>query len=85
MQNCRDLGLTFGCPFRIKVRVQVEDKDFVEEEIFVGEIPEMIGGGEFIVNGVERTVVIQIQRSPGADFSHEFSTTGKKFTQPHHT
>ena len=78
IQNCRDLGLSYGCPFRIKVRAQVEDRDSIEEEIFVGEIPEMIGGGEFIVNGVERTVVIQIQRSPGADFSHEVSTTGKK-------
>lgn len=78
IQNCRDLGLTYGCPFRIKVRAQVEDKDSIEEEIFVGEIPEMVGGGEFVVNGVERTVVIQIQRSPGVDFSHEISTTGRK-------
>ncbi|MBF0197392.1 MAG: DNA-directed RNA polymerase subunit beta [Planctomycetes bacterium] len=78
VRNCRDLGLSFGCPFRIKVRAQVEDKDSIEEEIFVGEIPELVGGGEFIVNGVERTVVIQVQRSPGADFSHETSTTGKK-------
>ena len=78
MQNCRDLGLTYGCPFRIKVRAQVEDRDSIEEEIFIGEVPEMVGGGEFIINGVERTVVIQIQRSPGADFSHEISTTGRK-------
>ena len=78
LQNCRDLGLTYGSPFRIKVRAQVEDKDSIEEEIFVGEIPEMVGGGEFIVNGVERAVVIQIQRSPGADFSQDLSTTGKK-------
>jgi DNA-directed RNA polymerase subunit beta len=78
VQNCRDLSLTFGCPFRIKVRAQVEDRDSIEEEIFVGEIPEMIGGGEFIVNGVERAVVIQVQRSPGADFSQDTSTTGKK-------
>lgn len=78
IQNCRDLGLTYGCPFRIKVRAQVEERDSIEEEIFIGEVPEMIGGGEFVVNGVERTVVIQIQRSPGADFSHEVSTTGRK-------
>jgi len=78
VQNCRDLSLTYGCPFRIKVRAQVEDRDSIEEEIFVGEIPEMIGGGEFIINGVERAVVIQVQRSPGADFSQETSTTGKK-------
>ena len=78
LQNCRDLGLSYGCPFRIRVRSQVENKDPIEEEIFVGEIPEMIGGGEFIINGVERAVVIQIQRSPGSDFSQEPGSTGKK-------
>ncbi len=77
-QNCKDLGLTYGCPFRIRVRSQVENRDPVEEEIYVGEVPEMVGGGEFIINGVERAVVIQIQRSPGADFSQEVSSTGKK-------
>lgn len=78
VQNCRDLGLTYGCPFRLRIRSQVEERDPVEEEIYVGEIPEMIGGGEFVVNGVERVVVIQIQRSPGVDFSKELSATGKK-------
>ncbi|MEE2719020.1 MAG: DNA-directed RNA polymerase subunit beta, partial [Planctomycetota bacterium] len=39
-----------------------------EEEIYLGEIPIMLGGGEFIVNGAERAIVSQLHRSPGVDF-----------------
>jgi DNA-directed RNA polymerase subunit beta len=40
----------------------------VEEEVYLGDIPVMIGGGEFIINGAERVVVSQLHRSPGVDF-----------------
>ncbi|PKL33876.1 MAG: DNA-directed RNA polymerase subunit beta, partial [Planctomycetes bacterium HGW-Planctomycetes-2] len=43
--------------------------DIPEEEIYLGEIPIMMGGGEFIVNGAERVIVNQLHRSPGVDFS----------------
>ena len=70
--ECRELGLTFGKPFRIRVRLHRKDKEEVTEElIYLGEIPEMIGGGEFIVNGSERVIVSQLHRSPGVDFVKE--------------
>ena len=34
----------------------------------LGDIPIMVGGGEFIINGAERVVVSQLHRSPGVDF-----------------
>ena len=44
--ECRALRLTYGMPFRIKVRLVRKDKDEVmEDSIYVGEIPIMIGGG----------------------------------------
>src|SRR5665213_2936636 len=47
--ECRDLRLTFGMPFRIQVRFVRKDKDEVmEDSIYLGEIPIMIGGGEFL-------------------------------------
>src|SRR5438874_7458736 len=68
--ECRALRLTFGMPFRIQVRLIRKDKDEVmEDSIYLGEIPIMIGGGEFIVNGAERVIVSQLHRSPGVDFS----------------
>src|SRR5437588_1055330 len=56
-------------PFRIQVRLVRKDKDEVREDsIYLGEIPIMIGGGEFIINGAERVIVNQLHRSPGVDF-----------------
>ncbi|MEM1011804.1 MAG: DNA-directed RNA polymerase subunit beta [Planctomycetota bacterium] len=69
IDECRALRLTYGMPFRIRVRLTRKDvEEVVEDDIFVGEIPVMIGGGEFIVNGAERVIVNQLHRSPGIDF-----------------
>jgi len=67
--ECRALRLTYGMPFRITVRFIRKDKDEIkEDDIYLGEIPTMIGGGEFIINGAERVIVNQLHRSPGVDF-----------------
>ena len=68
--ECRELRLTYGLPFRIGVRLNREGvAEVSEEEIYLGEIPVMMGGGEFIINGAERVIVSQLHRSPGVDFS----------------
>src|SRR5277367_5118178 len=67
--ECRAFRLTYGMPFRIQIRFTRKDKDeVVEDSIYLGEIPIMIGGGEFIINGAERVIVNQLHRSPGVDF-----------------
>lgn len=67
--ECRALRLTYGMPFRIKVRLTSKHKpEALEESIYLGDIPIMIGGGEFIINGAERVIVSQLHRSPGIDF-----------------
>ncbi len=68
--ECRELRLTYGRPFRVAVRLHREGAaEIPQEEIYLGEIPIMMGGGEFIVNGAERVIVSQLHRSPGVDFS----------------
>lgn len=64
--ECRQLRLTYGRPFRVWLRLMKEQP--VEEEVYLGDIPIMLGGGEFIINGAERVVVSQLHRSPGVDF-----------------
>ncbi len=64
--ECRQLRLTYGRPFRVWLRLVKEQP--VEEEVYLGDMPIMIGGGEFIINGAERVVVSQLHRSPGVDF-----------------
>jgi len=69
-QECKELRLTYGMPFRIGVRLVRKDvAEIPQEEIYLGEIPVIMGGGEFIINGAERVIVNQLHRSPGVDFS----------------
>ena len=68
--ECRELRLTYGYPWRVKMRLKREDStDVLEEDIYLGDIPILLGGGEFVVNGSERVIVSQLHRSPGVDFS----------------
>ncbi len=64
--ECRQLRLTYGRPFRVWLRLTKEQP--IEEEVYLGDMPIMLGGGEFIINGAERVVVSQLHRSPGVDF-----------------
>ena len=66
--ECRQLRLTYGRPFKVWLRLRRGDGSTVEEEVYLGDMPIMIGGGEFIINGAERVVVSQLHRSPGVDF-----------------
>jgi len=64
--ECRQLRLTYGRPFKVWLRLTKDEP--IEEEVYLGDIPIMLGGGEFIINGAERVVVSQLHRSPGVDF-----------------
>src|SRR5262245_59938564 len=66
--ECRQLRLTYGRPFKVWLRLRKADGSAIEEEVYLGDMPIMIGGGEFIINGAERVVVSQLHRSPGVDF-----------------
>jgi len=69
IQQCRELRLTYGFPWKIACRLRRNNnQDLSEQAIYLGEIPVMIGGGEFIINGAERVIVNQLHRSPGVDF-----------------
>jgi DNA-directed RNA polymerase subunit beta len=82
IDECRDLGLTFQRGLKVKIRVSGQNhptfRDVLEEDVHIGYFPIRIGGGEFVINGAERTIVTQIQRSPGVDFSSETGTSGRR-------
>ena len=67
--QCRQLRLTYGYPLKIWCRLRTkEGEDLAEQAMYLGEMPVMIGGGEFIINGAVRVIVSQLHRSPGVDF-----------------
>ena len=67
--QCRQLRLTYGYPLKIWCRLRSKEReDLAEQAMYLGEMPVMVGGGEFIVNGAVRVIVSQLHRSPGVDF-----------------
>lgn len=83
--ECIGKGLTYESPVRIKVRLVVYDvdeesgartiRDIKEQDIYFGTLPLMTEKGTFIINGTERVIVNQLQRSPGIIFEHDAGKT----------
>jgi DNA-directed RNA polymerase subunit beta len=49
--------------------VNLKTKEIKEQEVFLANFPLMTERGTFIINGVERVVISQLIRSPGAFFT----------------
>lgn len=83
--ECISKGLTYETPIRIKIRLVVYDvdedsgnrsiRDIKEQDIYFGTLPLMTEKGTFIINGTERVIVNQLQRSPGIIFEHDSGKT----------
>lgn len=70
-------SLTYAAPLKVKFRLTTP-KETKEQDAYFGEIPLMTDRGTFIINGDERVVVNQLQRSPGVSFEEELHPSGKK-------
>ena len=71
-KQCLEKGVTFEAPLWATVKLtNLHSKASQQQEIFLGDIPMMTTTGTFIINGVERVVVDQLVRSPGAYFTKE--------------
>ncbi|NCC25169.1 MAG: DNA-directed RNA polymerase subunit beta [Deltaproteobacteria bacterium] len=85
VDECISKGLTYEAPVRIKVRLVVYDvdeetgnrsiHDIKEQDIYFGTLPLITDKGTFVVNGTERVIVNQLQRSPGIIFEHDSGKT----------
>ena len=62
-----ELRLTWPAAVTVRLIMEGREED-VTEDIYLGDIPVMLGGGEFIVNGAMRVIVSQLHRS-SIDFS----------------
>ena len=63
----RSYTISIRATFRVVLKATGEIK---EQEIFFCDMPYMTPNGTFVVNGIERTVVSQIHRSPGIIFDY---------------
>ncbi len=84
-EECLKKGMTYEVPIKIVVQLLVFDfdevtgtksiRDIKEQEIYFSTLPMMTERGTFIINGVERVVVSQLHRSPGAFFDNDKGKT----------
>ena len=76
-ENCRRLRMTYGRPLRARLRL-VKPDSAIQEDVYLGDMPIMVGGGEIIINGAQRVIVAQLHRSPGVDFQEDTRSTEKR-------
>ena len=77
--TCREKNITYEAPLRVAVRmINKRTQKEERQEIYLGDIPVMTQRGTFVVNGIERVVVSQLIRSPGAFFTAE-SVRGRRY------
>ncbi|OGN07233.1 MAG: DNA-directed RNA polymerase subunit beta [Candidatus Yanofskybacteria bacterium RIFCSPHIGHO2_01_FULL_45_42] len=73
-------NITYEAPLKIKVGlVNKKTNQEREQELFIADFPLMTQRGTFIINGIERVVISQLIRSPGAFFSLSRSSRYKRF------
>ena len=87
INECQSRGFSYALPVKVCVRLVLREKDedtgenqlidIKENEVYMGEIPLMTENGTFIINGSERVIVSQLQRSPGATFGEDTHTSGQ--------
>ena len=82
IEECKERDATYASPLKVKVRVIDKESGLMKEDvIYFGEFPLMTDNGTFIMNGVERVIVSQLVRSPGAYFERVYDKAkGKNIT-----
>ncbi len=78
LSDCQARGLNYQVRVQAKLMCVEREKDedtgqtrvldITESEVYLGDIPLMTENGTFIINGSERVIVNQLQRSPGVIF-----------------
>jgi len=87
-EECMDRGLTYSVPLKCRLVLHITNEDdrskydqSIEQEVYFGNIPNMTNKGTFVINGAERVIVSQLQRSPGVFFDQSVHPNGTKLFQ----
>tara|TARA_Y100000590_G_C15394796_1_gene891467 strand:+ start:312 stop:800 length:489 start_codon:yes stop_codon:yes gene_type:complete len=74
-KECLERRISYNVPLKVKFVLHITDENNrseyvqdIEQDVFFGNIPYMTKSGTFIINGAERVIVSQLQRSPGVFF-----------------
>lgn len=87
-EECMERGVTYAVPLKVRLILHITDEfdrskyaHSIEQEVYFGNIPFMTNRGTFIINGAERVIVSQLQRSPGVFFDEYTHPNGTRLYQ----
>ncbi len=86
IKECIERGVSYTVPLKVRLILHVSEEGGtkgeytagIEQDIFFGNVPLMTEKGTFVINGAERIIVSQLQRSPGVFFDQGVHTNGQK-------
>ena len=86
VDECQERDLVYSVPLKATLRLHIREerdgekreKEIIEQEVYLGELPIITEKGTFIINGAERVIVSQLHRSPGVFFDEMMHPKGKK-------
>ena len=79
-EQAKEKDLSFEASLRVNLKlINKVTKDSNVQEVYLGDFPMMTRRGTFIISGVERVVVSQLVRSPGAYFTENIFRGRKLF------
>ena len=88
VKECLERRISYALPLKIRFILNITDENdrskyiqSIEQDVFFGNIPFMTKSGTFVINGAERVIVSQLQRSPGVFFDQNFHPNGTKIFQ----
>ncbi|RLD10288.1 MAG: DNA-directed RNA polymerase subunit beta [Chlamydiae bacterium] len=74
--ECKRRKMSYQVPLKVTLRIKGPDDIMKEQSVHLGRVPLMTEHGTFIINGVERVIVSQLQRSPGISYEQKQHPTG---------
>ena len=85
VKECLERRISYSIPLKVRFVLHITDENdkskyvqSIEQDVFFGNIPYMTNSGTFIINGAERIIVSQLQRSPGVFFDQSVHPNGSK-------
>ena len=85
VKECLERRISYSIPLKVRFVLHITDENdksqyvqSIEQDVFFGNIPYMTESGTFIINGAERIIVSQLQRSPGVFFDQSIHPNGSK-------
>src|SRR5258708_935559 len=86
VEECIERDMTYSAPLKATLQLVSNEecngvkrqRNIIEKEVYLGELPLLTPLGTFVINGAERVIVSQLHRSPGVVFEESTHPNGQR-------